>query len=386
MKTSETALVSFSICEDMLHMLLPELLTVLLDNIPTSSLAGSCSAEVGVATSAVPITWDGLRIERSDNIVELCDAKHEISAHPQMVTHFDAQAWSNLVFPLSRHNFCIDAANFHASIEASLVVGLDDVAPNRNACSSAAVIRSLRTREPVFGPAQWPLCLAVKECVFLLNSKPDDLILVLFHGQSTGMPGIGWEGLHMVSYVIAQHVTRFGRHIHIAHDQHIVSLAERVFKDGSWYHEHFTVVPGRLSRGRSIVVPNGKVFRTCWWTVQRLGLASDVPSTSSQPDIFCQNLTIWIQVTELVQDGVVQQRLGHVGSSCGNFRVSGCCQATFVTLSSPEPRRWLGEAPPTRNWQCSGRATSVVLPSTKVEWQRSMLLRCTRTCNVRRLQ
>ena len=45
--------------------------------------------------------------------------------------------------PLSWHDFCIDAADVDAGVEAGLVVRVDDVAPVRFLRTRGAVVRSL---------------------------------------------------------------------------------------------------------------------------------------------------------------------------------------------------------------------------------------------------
>ena len=78
--------------------------------------------DVGVASGAVPVAGNGLRVERRHHAKVLADAVEEETRHPEMVADLDALARADLVFPLGRHHFRVGAADFHAGVEAGLVV------------------------------------------------------------------------------------------------------------------------------------------------------------------------------------------------------------------------------------------------------------------------
>lgn len=92
--------------------------------------------------------------------------------HPELVTHVDAGAGPDLVLPLGRHDLRVDAGDVEAGKQARAVVCLDELPTDGAACSGRAVVRPLRTRVAVLGPAQGPLGGRIQQCVLLLNAKP----------------------------------------------------------------------------------------------------------------------------------------------------------------------------------------------------------------------
>lgn len=126
--TGETQLVALSIDRDVLDVLLRHALDRSVDGVNAALLTHCLGAVIGVGTSTVPVTWQGLGRQRDCNAPLLRDADQEVTCHPEVVAHGDALAWTDLEFPLRRHYFGIDARDVDARIQASAVVGLHDVA------------------------------------------------------------------------------------------------------------------------------------------------------------------------------------------------------------------------------------------------------------------
>lgn len=131
----EAEFVVFTIDGDVLVVTLRELLDRLVNVLPSSWLTHRECAVVGVGTSTVPITLKRLRVEGNLNAPLLGNANQEVTCNPEMVTHGDSFAGTNLELPLCGHDLCIDTADVHASVETSTVVGLDEI-PSKDLSST----------------------------------------------------------------------------------------------------------------------------------------------------------------------------------------------------------------------------------------------------------
>ena len=92
----------------------------------------------------------------------------------------DALGGTDLVLPLPRHDLGIGSGDVNVGIQARLVVSLYNITPKRLAGSVTTVVRSLRSREAVLGPAKRPSHF-IQHGVFLLQAEPGLMLLVLFH-------------------------------------------------------------------------------------------------------------------------------------------------------------------------------------------------------------
>ena len=116
----------------------------------------------------------------------------------------DTLAGTDLVFPLSRHDFSIGTRNLNTSVHAGLVVCLNDITAVDTTSTDTAVVRTLRARETTLGPAVWP-AVGAQEGVFLLQTEPDFVMAVGFHqscgfmaivefvGSAIGVPGLAHD-------------------------------------------------------------------------------------------------------------------------------------------------------------------------------------------------
>ena len=95
-----------------------------------------------------------------------------------MIANRDANAGTNLILPLARHNFSIRSRYLNTSKEASFVVSIRNYATKVNVCSSRAVVGPLRTGVSIARPAERvasELCARANECVLLLDAIPSFL-------------------------------------------------------------------------------------------------------------------------------------------------------------------------------------------------------------------
>eukprot|EP00438_Fugacium_kawagutii_P029829 Skav200955 [mRNA] locus=scaffold448:215684:219542:+ [translate_table: standard] len=105
---SETLVIALTVLCNVLLRNLAEGLANLDDGVIATSNTHRSHGEVGVASSAVPVTLRRLGVERANAVVLLCHSQHDVASHCEMVSHLNSTAWADLELPLSRHHLCID--------------------------------------------------------------------------------------------------------------------------------------------------------------------------------------------------------------------------------------------------------------------------------------
>ena len=125
--TGETKVVVFSVDGNVLVVPLAQFLDGSLDGLHASGFTHRLGAVVGVAASAIPVTLEGLGVERDLDAPLLGNTDEEVASHPEVVTHGNALARTNLELPLRGHDLGVDAANVDASVQACAVVGLNQI-------------------------------------------------------------------------------------------------------------------------------------------------------------------------------------------------------------------------------------------------------------------
>lgn len=118
--TSQSLLVVLSVDGQMLDVLALELLDRILDRGHT--LAGrshGLGRVVRVATSTVPVTLEGLGVERGFDTPLFSDSEQEESSHPEVVSHLNTLARTDLELPLSGHDLGVDTRDLDTGIQTS---------------------------------------------------------------------------------------------------------------------------------------------------------------------------------------------------------------------------------------------------------------------------
>jgi hypothetical protein len=136
--------------------------------------------DIGVKTSTIPVSWNWLRSEGDLGTEFFGNTVEEEARHPEVVAKFDAKARPNLVLPLGGHHLGVGAGDQDASVQASLVVSLDDVTAHDFAGSDTAVVWTLWTGESTCGPSVRSV-EGIEECVFLFEAETRIVFLVLLH-------------------------------------------------------------------------------------------------------------------------------------------------------------------------------------------------------------
>lgn len=151
-----------------------------------------------------------------------------------MLRTVDARAGTDLVLPLSRHDLGVGAGDVDASVQAGLVVSLNNVTAEDLAGTDTAVVRTLGTGVATLGPAIGPAVL-VEQGVLLLETEPELVLLV---------------GLHQDGSIVAE-VVGVGLAVRapgLAHDEDVVAKAEGIGVEGDGAEVDIRVVAGGLAR------------------------------------------------------------------------------------------------------------------------------------------
>lgn len=124
---SQPQIIVLSVHCDMLVVSLRQLLNSSFDVLHASRLTHCLGAVVGVATGTIPVTCKGFRVERNLDTPLFGTTDEEVASHPEMVAHGDAFTRTDLKLPLGWHNLCVDTADVDPCIEASAIVGFDEI-------------------------------------------------------------------------------------------------------------------------------------------------------------------------------------------------------------------------------------------------------------------
>jgi hypothetical protein len=231
------------------HMLLVacgELLHGSLHNLHAAFLTHSSSGNVGVKTSTVPVTGNWLWCEGDLCAEFFSNTVEEEAGHPELVTEIDTWSRTDLVFPLGGHDFSVGTRDLNASVQAGLVVSLDDVTGDDLAGADTTVVWALRSWEAVLGPAIWP-AISAEESVLLLETEPITLILVLLHDNSgvvTEVVGV-WLSIG---------------HPSLGHDKDVVAQSNGIWVECDGAEVDIGVVTWSLAGGGAIEIPFWELF------------------------------------------------------------------------------------------------------------------------------
>jgi len=279
---------------DMSDVMPGQLVDGLLDLDQTVLLPHSQGGEVGVGACAVPVTLHGLGVNGDHGAKVLSHSVQQETTHPQVVTHGDALAGTNLELPLSGHDFGIGAGNVDSSIEASLVVSLDNVTAVNLVGSDSAVVGSLGSWETILGPSEGVHVL-VQEGVLLLNSEPGFLVLGLFHDLIAALSVVRLRRLLVILVGFTKH-------------QFVVAQPEGILVDCHRVQVDIGVGALSLASTAAVKVPDWQFFRVFGHKVECSGLGPQVFPSSVDPDIhgLSPAAVCHTQPEELVHDSFIE--------------------------------------------------------------------------------
>lgn len=231
----ETEFVVRAVDGDVLLVTLGELLESSFDVLHTALLTHLLGGDVGVETGTVPVTWDWLGVEGDLDTEFFSDTVEEVTGTPEVVTHLDTLAGTDLEFPLRWKNLSVDTRDLDASVQAGLVMSLDNITAVDIASTDGTVVWTLWTWETTLGPAIWPT-VGIEESVLLLKTEPWLLIFVGLHDS---------VALVTVVVLIWGAVWVPG----LANDENIWGLADWVWEDSDGSEVNVRVIAWSLSGG-----------------------------------------------------------------------------------------------------------------------------------------
>ena len=243
MSAGQTLLIALTVDGNVLLMPSLELLDRSLDVLHATLDTHVMGREVAVKTSSVPVTRDGLGLHRDLHTKLLRNPVKKETSHPQVVTHLNTFTRANLELPLGRHDLGVGTGDLDASIQASLVVSLNDITANNLASTYTTVVGSLGRRETLLGPAVWSV-IHIEEGVFLLQSEPRLLGGVRLHQLCA-----------LMTVVVL--VRCAVRHPSLSQDKDVRDTSEGVGEDSDGLQVDIRIATGGLVGRGTIEVPDG---------------------------------------------------------------------------------------------------------------------------------
>ena len=148
---------------------------------------------------------------------------------------------ANLEFPLGGHNLSVGSRNLDTSVQASLVVGLNDVSAENLSSTNTTVVWALRTWETVYGPSIRSVG-HVKKGVLLLKTEPWLVSLVGLHelGTLVAVVELVWCSVGVPA---------------LTDNQDVWVSSEWVGEDCNWSEVDIGVVARSLASGATVEVP-----------------------------------------------------------------------------------------------------------------------------------
>lgn len=130
-----------------------------------------------MATSAVPVSWDGLGVEGHTHTKVFADSLHDEAGEDELVSSIDTLDWADLVLPLAGHDLAVDAADGDASVQAGAVVCLNNETSMCVLSADRAVVRALWGGVAVGGPAQRGASVHLEQRVLCVTMKKQGSVL-----------------------------------------------------------------------------------------------------------------------------------------------------------------------------------------------------------------
>lgn len=286
MSASKSEVVVLTVDGDMLLVSGSKLLDGILDVLHSTGLTHALGGNVSVAASTVPVSLEGLGVERNLDTKLLSDSVEEVSGHPELIGHGDTLARANLVLPLRRHDLSVDTGDVDTGVETGSVVCLNNVSGENLAGTDTTVVRTLGSGETVLGPSDRVISL-VEHGVLLLDSEPDDLLLVSAHKLGALMSVVELVGGTVVVPALGE-------------DNDVLASSERIRVDGGGSEIDIRIVAGSLVCGGTVKVPLGEVLDRSGLLVEGLTFRSDV-ELGINPNVLGKNSSVLGEVQVFLQ-------------------------------------------------------------------------------------
>ena len=209
-----------------------------------------------------------------------------------MISNFNTFTRTNLVFPLSRHDFAICSRYFQASIKTGCIMCVTYNSSKANWSACWAVIRSLGSWEASIRPSKWPIVnmrsFYWEQSVFLLNSKPWLWFFYQIHNLfwKVSEVCICWD-FRLLKSVNTESLTQY---------KHIVSLSKRVRIKSYWLYHYLWVSCLSLSSWRSVIIPFREILQRSDFLLKGSLFWSNAKTWAINPDVLSNYFASLIKV------------------------------------------------------------------------------------------
>jgi len=169
-----------------------------------------------------------------------------------LISNFNSDTRSNLVFPLSGHNFSVGSRNVDSSVEASLVVSVSNAATKGSVGTDRAVVGSLSSRVTIVGPSEGiasEFGRGGKESIFLFNSVPGELLKIRVPNLVGEVSEVSVSGDELLVGGVFPHVG-------LTEDHDVVSLSEGIAVVSDGLEVNLRVFGSSHVARRTIKVPH----------------------------------------------------------------------------------------------------------------------------------
>jgi hypothetical protein len=307
MDTSKTLIIVVAVDRYVENVFFTEFLHHLFDvGHALSTFTHRLSGVVGVTAGAVPVR-EKLRGKRNIHNEVFSDTREEVAWHVEVVTNFNTSAGSNLVLPLTGHNFRIGTRNFDTSVKAGLVVSISNKATEAHVGASRAVVRPLLSGVSIVWPSQGmgsKLGWVTDEGVFLFDTVPGFLVLdkIMVPDFVGEVSEVGVGGNKLLATIILPAPA-------LAEDKNVFPEAERITEVSDGLEDDLRLISDSLVGRGAIVIPFGYVSKGFHFIGEGAALGAEGDTWAINPDVFSNYWASLIKVVEAMSVLVVECRV-----------------------------------------------------------------------------
>ena len=159
-----------------------------------------------------------------------------------MITHGNALDWTDLVFPLARHDLSVGTRNLDSGVKTSAVVSVSDDSTEAVVGADGAIVWSLGSGISVVRPSDGPGCelsLSSNQGILLLDSVPWLFVSTGVENCLGVASKVGVSWLELLAGGVLPLVS-------LGHDDEVLALSEWIAVVGDRLHDDFRVVGGGL--------------------------------------------------------------------------------------------------------------------------------------------
>ena len=246
-------------------------------------------------------------MEGHDDTEQLGNTVKDVPGDPQIISHTDTLARTDLVLPLSRHNLSVGSSDLDSSVDASLVVGNFDITTESVLSTGSAVVGSLGLGSSLLGETKGTT-IGGEHGVFLLDTEPRLEVLDLVHNFVALLAGVGSDG-GAINLVL------------IAPDEDVGVSTEGVLVDPARTDPDLRVVSRGLIGGGTVIVPVGDLRSVSDLVLpDGTDLGADVKAVSTLPAVGNHHGSLLGEGKELLDSvvirvGVIVDVFAHEGVS-----------------------------------------------------------------------